>query len=177
MARTLEIRRHGHDDGDDALTDEGVAAARRLGRVGLAGGYAVVATSGAQRATQTAACLLAGLGEEVPGGVVVVRALRSDREDEWRAAYRAAGSGHLDDLRAAAPSLVEQDAAVLADALRDVVRRLDDGERALVVGHSPTNEAGVLGLAGTVVEPLGKLGGVEVEIDDDGNAVVRRRLP
>jgi hypothetical protein len=39
--------------------------------------------------------------------------------------------------------------------------------RALVVGHSPTNEAAVLGLAGRVVPPLGKGEGVLL-IEDDG---------
>jgi len=38
--------------------------------------------------------------------------------------------------------------------------------RALVVGHSPTNEAAVLGLAAEVVGPLGKGEGVLV-IEDD----------
>lgn len=35
--------------------------------------------------------------------------------------------------------------------LRRVVAGLPDGGRALVVGHSPTNETAVLGLAGRVV--------------------------
>ena len=37
---------------------------------------------------------------------------------------------------------------------------LPDGGRALVVGHSPTNEAAILGLVGTVVNPMRKGEGV-----------------
>ena len=40
--------------------------------------------------------------------------------------------------------------------------------RALVVGHSPTNEAAVLGLAGRVIPPLGKGEGVLL-IEDRAN--------
>lgn len=162
MRRELEVRRHTHDDGEDALTHEGVDAAVALGRGGALGGYAVVATSGAHRATQTAACVLAGLGEEVAGGVRAVTRLRSGREDDWRAAYRDAGSGRLADMREVAPDLVSDDGASMADGLREVLTLLGDGQRALVVGHSPTNEAAVLSLTGMLIEPLGKGAGVLV---------------
>jgi hypothetical protein len=62
---------------------------------------------------------------------------------------------------------VEQDSATLGDALRRVLGRLPDGGRALVVGHSPTNEAAVLGLTGEVVPPISKGDGVLVVEDDD----------
>ena len=155
MARTLEIRRHTDDDGD-LLTDEGVAAASAIGAEQLQGPYALAVSSGAQRATQTVACMLAGLGQRVPGGVVVDDGFRSEREDEWRAAYQEAGGGHLDDFRRVAAQLVEEDAEVLAAALRRTLDRLQDGERALLVGHSPTSEAAVLGLTGQTIDPLGK---------------------
>jgi hypothetical protein len=45
------------------------------------------------------------------------------------------------------------------------VERLDDGQRALAVGHSPTNEAAVLGLTGELLAPLGKGAGVLVTED------------
>lgn len=167
MARTLEIRRHTDNDAD-VLSDEGVAEAVRIGAEELAGPYAVVVSSGAQRATQTAACMLARLGQPVEGGVVVDEGFRSDREDEWRSAYREGGGGHLDDFRSVAPDLVEEDAQVLADALRRTLDRLDDGQRALVVGHSPTSEAAVLGLTGQVIDPLGKGDAVIVTVDDEG---------
>lgn len=170
MARTLEIRRHTDNSGDE-LTDEGVDAAVAIGRDELAGPFAVAVSSGAQRATQTIACMLAGLGRPCPGGVVVDAGFRSDREDEWRSAYQEGGGGHLDDFRAVAPELVEQDAAVLAGALRRTLERLTDGERALVVGHSPTSEAAVLGLTGATIDPLGKGEPVVVVADDEGYAV------
>jgi phosphohistidine phosphatase SixA len=69
-------------------------------------------------------------------------------------------------LRSADPGLVEEDSAVLAAALRRVLDRLSDGRRALVVGHSPTNEAAVLGLTGEVVEPMAKGAGVLVVVDE-----------
>lgn len=171
MVRTLEIRRHTDDGDGDRLTPDGVEAAVALGREGT-GGWTVVATSGAQRATQTAACMLAGAGQEVPGGVHVVPGFRSDREDEWRAAYREAGSGHLDDLRAADPDLAAEDGAALADALREVLDLLEDGQRALVIGHSPTSEAAVHALTGETIDPLGKGEGVVVEVASDGTATV-----
>lgn len=172
MARELEIRRHTDDDGD-VLSPDGIVEAVRIGREDALGGYAIAASSGAQRATQTVACLLSGLGEEVRQGVVVDEGFRSDREDEWRDAYGEAGSGHLDALRGAAPDLVEEDSAVLAGALERVLAHLEDGERALVVGHSPTSEAAVLGLTGEVVEPLGKGEGVLVTVDGETSGVRR----
>ena len=60
-------------------------------------------------------------------------------------------SGELEALRAADPELVTEDSASLGAALGRVLERLEDGDRALVVGHSPTNEAAVLGLTGQVV--------------------------
>ena len=47
--------------------------------------------------------------------------LRSQMEDRWKAAFREAGSGELDALRAADPQLVERDSATLGSALRRVV--------------------------------------------------------
>jgi hypothetical protein len=54
-------------------------------------------------------------------------------------------------MRAVDPELVERDSWLLDAALRQVVESLPDGARALVVGHSPTNEAAVLGLAGRTI--------------------------
>jgi len=63
---------------------------------------------------------------------------------------------------------VERESLLLASARRQVAGRLPEGGRALVVGHSPTNEAAVLGLAGRVVPPLGKGQGVLL-IEDRGD--------
>jgi hypothetical protein len=121
---------------------------------------------------QTLACFLAALGEQVPGGVVVEPGLRSQVEDRWRAAYEEAGSGALEALREADPELVARDSERLGAALRRVVEGLPDGGRALVVGHSPTNEAAVLGLTGEIVPPLAKGAGVRVVVGDDGYQLV-----
>lgn len=169
MAREIELRRHTDSDGD-ALTDEGVEAALEVGR-SLRGGYEVLVSSGAQRATQTLACFACELGERVPGGALVEPGLRSKLEDRWRQAYQKAGSGELAALRAADPELVEEDSATLGAALRRVLDRLGDGGRALVVGHSPTNEAAVLGMTGELVEPISKGSGVLLVVNDDETRV------
>ncbi len=165
MAKYLELRRHTDND-DDALTADGVSRALEIG-AGLRGGYDLLVSTGAQRATQTLACFLAALGEKVPGGVVVEEGLRSNVEDQWKAAYQKAGSGELEALRSADPELVEQDSATLGDALRRVLGCLPEAGRALIVGHSPTNEAAVLGLTGEAVPPMSKGDGVLV-VEDDG---------
>jgi broad specificity phosphatase PhoE len=169
MARYVELRRHTDNDGD-ALSEEGVRAALEIGQQ-LAGGYALLVSTGAQRATQTLACFACALREQIPGGAVLEPGLRSRVEDRWREAYRRAGSGDLAALRDADPELVEEDSAVLGAALRRVIERLPEGGRALAVGHSPTNEAAVLGLTGSIVEPIAKGAGVLVIADGDQTRV------
>jgi broad specificity phosphatase PhoE len=165
MSKHIELRRHTDNDGE-VLTAVGVEAAVEIGR-NLSGGYRFIASSEARRAIQTAGCLLAGLGQTVRGGVIVEPGLRSRREDDWRAAYAKAGKGDLGTLRKVDPNLVSEDSAELAEGLRRLFSRLDDGERALAVGHSPTSEAAVLGLTGEVIEPLGKGEGVVVTADNE----------
>src|SRR5439155_196851 len=128
MARYVELRRHTDADGD-VLTQEGVRAATEIG-ARLDGGYDLLVSTGAQRATQTLACFLAALGERVPGGVVVEAGLRSEREERWREAYEKAGSGALEAMRAADPEFVEADSAALGAALGRVLDALPDGGRA-----------------------------------------------
>src|SRR5438876_5205372 len=169
MARYLELRRHTDADGD-VLTQEGVRAATEIG-ARLDGGYDLLVSTGAQRATQTLACFLAALGERVPGGVVVEAGLRSQKEERWREAYGKAGSGALEAMRAADPELVGADSAALGAALGRVLDALPDGGRALVVGHSPTNEAAVLGLTGQAIPAMAKGAGVVVAADQHGFSV------
>ena len=103
---------------------------------------------------------------EVPG-------LRSSVEDRWRTAAATAGKGAtVEEMRSIDPDLVEQESLLLGGALRAVFDALPEGGRALVVGHSPTNEAAVLGLAGDVVDPLGK-GDAVLLVEDQGNFQVR----
>lgn len=162
MAKTIVLLRHTDNDGD-VLSPEGVSAAVRLGTA-LAGTFDVAVSTGAQRATQTIACILGGMGAAVRGGVLVEAGLRSEVEDRWRAAHQEAGGGELDDFLRVAPDLVDAEAATLGDALQRVADRLDDGQRALVVGHSPTNEAAVYGLTGEQVASFGKGEGVEITL-------------
>jgi phosphohistidine phosphatase SixA len=169
VAKEIELRRHTDSDGD-ALTQEGLEAALEIG-AGLRGGYQLLVSSGAQRATQTLACFACALRERVPGGTVVESGMRSEVEDRWRQAYQQAGSGELGALRAADPALVEEDSAALGAALRRILDRLPDGGRALVVGHSPTNEAAVLGLTGKIIEPMAKGAGVLVVVDGGARRV------
>src|ERR687891_2195722 len=115
MARYVELRRHTDNDGD-ALTEEGVRAALEIGQQ-LAGGFAVLLSTGAQRATQTLACFACALREPVPRGAVVEPGLRSEREDRWRDAHGKAGSARLEDLRSVDPELVESDSRILGEAL------------------------------------------------------------
>jgi hypothetical protein len=107
----------------------------------------------------------------VPGGVVVELGLRSEVEDRWRSAYEKAGSSDLSALREADPELVADDSERLGAALRRVLDSLPDDGRALVVGHSPTNEAAVLGLTGEIVAPLAKGAGVLLVAAEDGYSV------
>jgi broad specificity phosphatase PhoE len=164
MARSVELRRHTDNDGD-VLSDDGVAAALRLGGR-LAGGYQVAVSTGAQRATQTVGCLLAALGQPVPDGVVVEPGLRSQQEDRWRALSKEADGGDLAAMRSADPEFVDEEAAALGSALGRVLERLEDGQRALAVGHTPTNEAAVLGLTGQLIAPLAKGAGVLITADE-----------
>jgi broad specificity phosphatase PhoE len=166
VAKEIELRRHTDADGD-VLTAEGVQHALAIG-ARLGGNYDLAVSTGAQRATQTLACFLAALAEEVPAGVIVEPGLRSEVEGRWRSAYQSAGSGELRALRDADPELVAEDSERLGAALRRVLEQLPDGGRAIAVGHSPTNEAAILGLTGEIVEPLGKGDGVLVVAGDDG---------
>lgn len=173
MARHADLLRHTDNDGD-FLTAGGIESAVEIGR-NLSGGYRLVASSDALRAVQTAGCFLAGLGETVSGGVVVEPGLRSRREDDWRTAYSKCGKGDLDSLAQVDPDLVTDDSADLANGLRSVFARLDDGDRALAVGHSPTLEAAVLGLTGMIIAPLGKGEGVVI-VERAGEFALEDRL-
>jgi broad specificity phosphatase PhoE len=168
MARTIELRRHFRNDGD-VLSAEGVAAAVKAGKA-LPGRYQLAVSSGAQRATQAVACLLAGHGKAVPGGALVDDGLRSANEARWIELIGEAGED-LAAVGAIDPDFVTSEAAALSEALRRVFDALDDGQAAIVVGNSPTNEAAVLGLTGRVIAPLAKGKGVRIVADGDSFTV------
>jgi hypothetical protein len=100
-------------------------------------------------------------------GITEAPGLRSSVEDRWRESAKSAGKGaDVEAIRAVDPDLVEKESMLLGTALRQVVDALPPDGRALVVGHSPTNEAAILGLAGEAVAPMGKGEGVLlVEVD------------
>jgi hypothetical protein len=165
--RYVELRRHTDNDGD-RLSPQGVADAEVIGRDRLNPPYAAFASTGAARATDMVRILRHAAGQDdIP--ITEATGLRSSVEDRWRAAAKAAGKGaDLQAMRAVDPDLVDRESWLLGLALRQVVQGLPDGGRGLVVGHSPTNEAAVLGLTGQVVAPLGKGKGVLL-IEDAGN--------
>ena len=173
--KEIELRRHTANDGD-ALTPEGIDDAVVIGRR-LSGVYDLVVSSGAQRATQTAGCFLAGLGQKVSAGVVVEPRLRSGAEDRWRELYREAGAGDLASLRGVDAAFVDAEAERLGSGLAAIFQRLGETGRALAVGHSPTNEAAVYGLTGVSVDPMAKGAGVVVRQSDDGYDVQTRLEP
>jgi len=168
--RYVELRRHTDNEGD-LLTSRGAEDAEMIGRDRLQPPYAAFVSTGAARATQMLEILRHAVGQDdVP--ITVAAGLRSSVEDRWRQAAKAAGKGaDLEAMRAIDPDLVERESRLLASALRQVVEALPDGGRALVVGHSPTNEAAVLGLTGQVVRPLGKGEGILLTEDGGGYQV------
>lgn len=169
--RSIDLFRHTDNDGDE-LTPDGVKDAEKIGAERLTPPYDLYVSSGAARATQMAQILRAAAGQE---DVLIVEepGLRSAVEDRWRDAAQAAGKGaDLEAMRDQDADLVDQESSILGRGLRRVFDQLPDGGRALVVGHSPTNEAAVLGLTGTVVAPLGKGDGVTV-VEEGGVYRVR----
>ncbi len=161
--KTLDLVRHTDAEGD-VLTRAGVRAAVEMGGR-LAGTYDLLVSSGAQRATQTLACILAGMGRRQPSGVTVDVGLRSTREQRW---FEVAGSGarDLEAFRAADPSLVEEEAEALGRSLGSLLESLPPGGRGLAVGHSPMIEVAVWGLTGQAVPPVGKGEGVRIQEDE-----------
>jgi hypothetical protein len=159
LMRYVELRRHTDNEGD-RLTPQGAAEAEAIGRDRLHPPYAAFVSTGAARATQMLEILRHAAGQD-DTPITAAAGLRSSVENRWREAAKAAGKGaDLDAMRAIDPDLVERESWLLGLALRQVVAGLPEGGRALVVGHSPTNEAAVLGLTGQVVPPLGKGKGI-----------------
>ena len=170
MTKSVELRRHTAADGD-VLTEGGVEAAVEIGGQ-LTAMYDIAISSGAQRATQTIACFLAGSGGHVEGGVEVDSRWRSEVEDRWKTAYEAAGAGDIESFRRVDADLVDEESKLLAEALSELFERVPDGGRALVVGHSPMHEAAVYGLTGETIEPLSKGAGVLVT-EEQGSYEIR----
>lgn len=142
--RTLEVRRHAQRDPEaDRLSGQGRARAQSVG-ASLAGGYAVVFISPAQRAAETVAWFLRGLGEQLPAHAVVPGLAAKDNDGSPLAM-----------------------AGVLS-ALLDAVP--EDG-RGLAVSHTPLIERAVLGLSAREIEPLVECEGVLLSKTEDGSPV------
>ena len=169
--RYVELRRHTDNDGDK-LSAQGIADAEEIGRSGLNPPYAAFVSTGAERATEMLRILRRAAGQDdVP--ITAEPGLRSSVEDRWREAAKAAGKGaSIEQMRAVDPDLVEHESRLLGSVLRQVIDGLPEGGRALVVGHSPTNEAAVYGLAGRAIAAMGKGDGVLL-IEDGGQYEVR----
>jgi broad specificity phosphatase PhoE len=167
--KTVELRRHTDNDGDK-LSDDGVRDAREIG-ARLSPPYDLYVSSGADRATQTLEIWRDAVGDDKP--IQDEIGLRSDHEDQWRQAYQKAGSGELARMREVDPDFVREDSAVLGAALGSVFDRLPEGGQALACGHSPTNEAAVLGLTGETIGALTKGAGVRITQDDGSYRVAR----
>jgi broad specificity phosphatase PhoE len=163
--KTVELRRHTDNDGDK-LSDHGVRDAREIG-ARLSPPYDLYVSTGAGRATQTLEICRDAVGDDKP--IQYEIGLRSDHEDRWKEAYKKAGSAELARMREVDPAFVREDSASLGAALGRVFDRLPEGGKALVCGHSPTNEAAVLGLTGQTIGALTKGAGVRVTREDDGS--------
>ena len=138
--RTLELRRHAQrDPAADRLSQEGRAQAQSVGAT-LAGGYGVVFISPAQRAAETVAWLLRGLGEQLPAHAVIPGLAAKDND----------GS----------PLAMAGVVAALLDAV-------PDDARGLAVSHTPLIERAVLGLTSREIDPLGECEGVLLTRRDD----------
>jgi len=172
--RRLEIRRHaekGSELGGDSLSANGIEQAHRLGRM-LRVGYTHLFSSGAQRATQTLACMLAGMGRTVLGGVVVRPGLGSAREAEWREAVRAAGASSIEALLGQREALVREEADRLGSEARAILAELPEGSYALAIGHSPLAECAIYGLTGKRFAPLEPCEGFLIVEHRDGRLEV-----
>lgn len=147
--RALELRRHAQRDPNaDRLSEEGRAQAQAVGAT-LAGGYEVVFVSPAQRAAETVAWLLRGLGEQLPQHAVVPGLAAKDND----------GS----------PLAMAGVVAALLDAV-------PQDRRGLAVSHTPLIERAVLGLTATEIEPLGECEGVLLRKAEDDAPVEMTEL-
>jgi broad specificity phosphatase PhoE len=172
----IELRRHAaREKGVDALSPPGRAQAEEVGRT-LSGGYTAVFVSPARRTAETAALFLHASGQRLPDHAVVP-GLASEREDDWRAAAKAAGSPRIDAVLGQDARLVQEDSARLGRAIEELFDQVPGDARALAVGHSPLIEAAVYALTGGIIEPLAECEGVLLVRGEGGYRMQELRLP
>jgi phosphohistidine phosphatase SixA len=142
--RTLEIRRHARrDPAADRLSVAGQAQAEDVGRA-LEVTFDVVFVSPAQRAAETVAWMLRGVGAQLPPHAVIPGLAAKDNDGSPLAM------------------------AGVISALLDAV---PEGGRGLAVSHTPLIERAVLGLVAREMAPLGECEGVVLVKEDDGAPV------
>ncbi len=139
--RELEVRRHARrDPRADRLTPEGRIQAEELGR-SLGTPFAVIFVSPAERAAETVALVLRGMGAEPSPHEVV-------------ASLAGLGEGGQEPERMAA-------------VLHELLALVPEGSRGLAVGHTPLIERAVEALTGVEIDPLGECEGVLLTQGDD----------
>lgn len=142
--RTLEVRRHAkRDPAADRLSVAGRAQAEDVGR-DLEATYDVVFVSPAQRAAETVAWMLRGVGTQLPPHAVVPGLAAHDNDGSPLA---------------------------MAGVLSALLDAVPDEGRGLAVSHTPLIERGVLGLVARELEPLAECEGVVLIKGDDGASV------
>lgn len=142
--RTLEVRRHAkRDPAADRLSVAGRAQAEDVGR-DLEATYDVVFVSPAQRAAETVAWMLRGVGTQLPPHAVVPGLAAHDNDGSPLA---------------------------MAGVLSALLDAVPDEGRGLAVSHTPLIERGVLGLVARELEPLAECEGVVLTKGDDGASV------
>ena len=142
--RTLEIRRHAkRDPAADRLSVAGRAQAEDVGR-GLVGTYDVVFVSPAQRAAETVAWMLRGVGAQLPPHAIVPGLAAHDNDGSPLS---------------------------MAGVLSALLDAVPDEGRGLAVSHTPLIERGVLGLVARELKPLAECEGVVLTRGDDGASV------
>jgi phosphohistidine phosphatase SixA len=138
--RSLELRRHARRDPNaDRLSEEGRAQAQSVGAT-LAGGYAVLFVSPAERTAETAAWMLRGLGEQLPAHAVIPGLAAEDNDGSPLAM------------------------AGVVSALLDAI---PEDERGLAISHTPLIERAVLGLTAAEIVPLAECEGVVLSKAND----------
>ena len=142
--RTLEVRRHAkRDPAADRLSVAGRAQAQDVGR-DLEATYDVVFVSPAQRAAETVAWMLRGVGTQLPPHAVVPGLAAHDNDGSPLA---------------------------MAGVLSALLDAVPDEGRGLAVSHTPLIERGVLGLLARALDPLAECEGVVLTKGDDGASV------
>lgn len=142
--RTLEVRRHAtRDPNVDQLLPEGRRQAEEVGR-SLEGGYAVVFVSPAQRAAETVAWLLRGLGAQLPPHGVIPG---------------LSGEG------------TDRSPLAMAGVFAALLDAVPEGGRGLAVSHTPLIERAVLGMVAEEIVPLRECEGVLLTKESDESPI------